>query len=169
MLDGLAAGFSQFGSPTRNEFRIVKPRNPDKLVHQFIFREYDASQAMTLSSEEIASFYHLPIASTETPRVKWLKSKEAPPPENLPKQGTLLGESVFRGQAKPIYITDDDRRRHVYTVGQTGTGKSTLIGNMVIEDIRAGKGLAIIDPHGDLVENALGLRAALAPGRRHLF
>jgi type IV secretory pathway TraG/TraD family ATPase VirD4 len=156
ILDGLAAGFHQFASPTRNELKVVKPRNTDALIRQFIFREFDAAQAMTLSSEEIASFYHLPITSTETPRVKWLKSKEAPPPENLPKQGTLLGESVFRGQMKPVYLTDDDRRRHLYVVGQTGTGKSTLLGNMMIEDIQAGKGVAIIDPHGDLVENALG-------------
>ena len=55
-----------------------------------------------------------------------------------------------------MYITDDDRRRHIYVIGQTGTGKSTLLGNMIIEDIQSGKGIAIIDPHGDLVENALG-------------
>ncbi len=156
ILDGLAAGFGQFGSPMRNDLRVVKPRNSDKLIRQFIYREYDPSQALTLSSEEIASFYHLPISSTETPRVKWLKSKEAPPPENLPRSGTLLGEAVFRGAAKPVYLTDDDRRRHLYVIGQTGTGKSTFLGNMVIEDIRAGKGVAIVDPHGDLVENALG-------------
>ncbi len=156
ILDGLAAGFSQFGSPMRNELKIIKPRNVDKLIRQFIFREFDGGQAMILSTEEIASFYHLPIASTETPRVKWLKSKEAAPPENLPKKGTLLGESVFRGQTKPVYITDEDRRRHLYVVGQTGTGKSTFLGNAMIEDIRAGKGMAIIDPHGDLVEGALG-------------
>ncbi|MDP2598403.1 MAG: DUF87 domain-containing protein, partial [Candidatus Liptonbacteria bacterium] len=156
ILSGLTAGFSQFGSPRRNEFKIVKPRNPDKLIRQFIFREYDSSEAMILSSEEIASFYHLPISSTETPRVKWLKSKEAAPPANLPTSGILIGESVFRGQTKPVYITDDDRRRHVYVVGQTGTGKSTLLGNMFIEDLKSGKGLAVIDPHGDLVQNALG-------------
>lgn len=156
ILDGLAAGFSQFASPARNEFRIIKPRNPDKLIREFIYRNFETSESMTLSSEEITSFYHLPIASTETPRVKWLKAKEAPPPENLPKQGLLLGEAVFRGVAKPVYLTDDDRRRHLYVVGQTGTGKSTFLGNTVIEDIQAGKGVAIIDPHGDLVENALG-------------
>lgn len=156
ILDGIAAGFNQFTSPTRNEFRIVKPRNPDKLIREFIYRDFDAGEAMTLSSEEIASFYHLPITSTETPRVKWLKAKEAPPPENLPRQGLLLGEAVFRGASKPVYLTDDDRRRHLYVVGQTGTGKSTLLGNTVIEDIRSGKGVAIIDPHGDLVENVLG-------------
>jgi len=156
IVDGLGAGFNQFGSPTRNEFKIVKQRNPKNLINKFIYRLFDAGTAMTLSSEEIASFYHLPIASTETPHVKWLKSKEAPAPDNLPRNGLVIGESVFRGQSKPVYIADDDRRRHIYVVGQTGTGKSTLLGNMIIEDIKAGKGVAIIDPHGDLVENALG-------------
>jgi hypothetical protein len=156
ILDGLAAGFNQFSSPMRNEFKTVKPRNSNGIVSKFIYRTFDPGMAMTLSSEEIASFYHLPIASTETPHVKWLKSKEAPAPDNLPQKGLQIGESAFRGQSKPIYITDDDRRRHVYVVGQTGTGKSTLLGNMIIEDIQAGKGVAIIDPHGDLVEHILG-------------
>jgi Helicase HerA, central domain/TraM recognition site of TraD and TraG len=156
ILDGLTAGFSQFNSSMRNDFRVVKPKNPKKIVNDFIYRTFDESQKMTLSVEEIASIYHLPISSTETPHVKWLKSKEAPPPDDLPKKGLLVGESVFRGQSKPIYITDDDRRRHIYVIGQTGTGKSTLLGNMIIEDIQSGKGVAIIDPHGDLVENALG-------------
>ncbi len=156
ILDGLTAGFSHFGAPERNEFKIVKQRNPKKMIDDFIFRLFNPAQMMVLSAEEIASFYHLPISSTETPRVKWLKSKEAPPPSNLPTSGILLGESVFRGQAKAVYMGDDDRRRHLYILGQTGTGKSTLLGNMIIEDIKAGKGLAIIDPHGDLAENALG-------------
>ncbi len=156
ILDGLTAGFSQFGSPMRNDFKVVKPRNPKNLVNDFIYRMFDDSEKMILSSEEIASVYHLPISSTETPRVKWLKSKEAAPPENLPTSGLLIGDAMFRGAGKPVYITDDDRRRHIYVIGQTGTGKSTLLGNMIIEDIQSGKGVAIIDPHGDLVENALG-------------
>jgi hypothetical protein len=156
ILDGLTAGFSQFGSPMRNDFKIVKPRNPKNIVYDFIYRMFDGGEKMLLSSEEIASIYHLPISSTETPRVKWLKSKEAPPPDNLPTSGILIGDAMFRGVGKPVYITDDDRRRHIYVIGQTGTGKSTLLGNMIIEDIQSGKGVAIIDPHGDLVENALG-------------
>ncbi|MBI4085023.1 MAG: DUF87 domain-containing protein [Candidatus Liptonbacteria bacterium] len=155
ILEGIAAGFSQFGSSMRNDFRIVKAKNSSGLAYEFSFRTFNGSQSMVLNSEEIASFYHFPISSTETPRVKWLKSREAPPPSNLPEKGVLVGRSVFRGQQKDIYITDDDRRRHVYVVGQTGTGKSTLLGNMIIDDIRKGKGVAIIDPHGDLAENAL--------------
>ncbi len=155
VLEGIAAGFGQFASPLRNDFRVVVQRNQKKLIREFIYREFVDAEEMILSAEEIASFYHFPIDSTATPHVKWLKSKEAPPPENLPKAGLLIGESSFRGERKPIYIADEDRRRHLYIIGQTGTGKTTLINNMVVEEIRAGKGLAIIDPHGDLVENAL--------------
>jgi hypothetical protein len=156
VLEGIAAGFNQFASPLRNEFKIVKPRNAKKLIHQFIYREFVSSDAMILSAEEVASIYHLPLSSTKTAHIKWLKSKEAPAPDNLPKAGLRIGQSVFQGHMKPVYVTDEDRRRHMYIIGQTGTGKSTLIGNMIIEDIQAGKGVAVIDPHGDLVENVLG-------------
>ncbi len=156
LVDGIVAGFSQFGAPRRNEFKIVKQKNPKKLIYDFSFRNFDAGKAMILNSEEIASFYHLPTRTTETPRVKWLKSKEASPPSNLPSQGVLLGKSNFRGEAHPVYIGDEDRRRHVYVIGQTGTGKSTLLGDMVIQDIEQRKGVAMIDPHGDLVLNILG-------------
>ncbi len=156
ILDGIAAGFGQFGGAARNDFRVVKPRTPKAVIHDFIYRRYDGGETMVLSAEEIASIWHLPISSTETPRVKWLKSKEAPPPDNLPTKGLHIGDAVFRGTMKPVYITDEDRRRHLYIIGQTGTGKTTAIGNMIVEDIQAGKGVAVIDPHGDLVENALG-------------
>jgi len=140
----------------RNDFKIVKPRNPKNIVNDFIYRMFDDGEKMILSSEEIVSIYHLPISSTETPRIKWLKSKEAPPPENLPTSGLLIGEAVFRGTTKPVYLTDEDRRRHLYVIGQTGTGKTTALGNMIVQDIQSGKGVAVIDPHGDLVESALG-------------
>ena len=86
-----------------------------------------------------------------------MKSREAPPPADLSKEGVLIGQSIFRGDIREIRIADDDRRRHVYMIGQTGTGKSNLLINMVVSDIRNGKGVAVIDPHGDLVEDILGL------------
>ncbi|MBI4094923.1 MAG: DUF87 domain-containing protein [Candidatus Liptonbacteria bacterium] len=156
ILDGLAAGFSQFSAPGRNEFRFVKPRQNKKLIYQYVFRNFDARQKMLLNSEEIASFYHFPTPYTETPRIKWLKAKEAPPPAVFPEDGVLLGESVFRGQMRPVRLSDDDRRRHIYVVGQTGTGKSTLMTKMVIDDIQRNRGVAMIDPHGDLAETILG-------------
>lgn len=155
ILDGLIAGFHQFSAPQRNEFKIVKVKNPKNLSYQFVFRNFEGKQTMVLNTEEIASFYHLPVASTETPRISWLRSKEAAPPDNLPKEGTHIGYSVFRGVEKPIYLADADRERHMYVVGQTGTGKSTVLGAMMLEDLRLGKGFAAIDPHGDLADGIL--------------
>ncbi len=156
LLDGIVAGFEQFSSPRRNNFKLVKPRNMKKFLYDFSFRIFEGFQAMNLNTEEIASFFHLPTATIETPKIKWLKSKEAAPPANLPVTGTRLGVSVFRGEKKPVFISESDRQRHLYVVGQTGTGKSTFLGDMILEDIVHGNGVAIIDPHGDLVENALG-------------
>lgn len=157
LLESITGGFSQFGAPRRNEIKVIKPRNPKKLIYQFSFREFDDDHAMILNTEELASLFHLPGSSTEIPKIDWLKSKESAPPADLPTKGTLIGESDFRGQKKQIYITDEDRRRHVYVVGQTGTGKSTLMLNMIVDDIRRGKGVAIIDPHGEFVEKVSGL------------
>lgn len=157
ILDGIGNAFQQFSAPMRQELKVVKPRNHEKLIYQFSFREFDNSQLVVLNTEELASIFHFPAASTEVPRINWVKAKEAQPPINLPTKGTFIGRSVFRGQEKDVYVTEDDRRRHVYMVGQTGTGKSTLLTNMVVDDIRKGRGVAIIDPHGDLIEKILGL------------
>jgi len=162
ILESITGGFSQFSAPLRQELKIIKPRNFQKLIYQFSFREFDENQSMILSTEELTSVFHLPASSTAIPKIKWLKSKEAAPPANLPTKGILIGETFFRNEQKSVYITEDDRRRHIYIVGQTGTGKSTLMTNMVVNDIRQNKGVAIIDPHGDLIETILGL----IPGKR---
>lgn len=157
LMEGLAEGFSQFGSPGRNELKIIRPKNPKELIYQFSFREFNKNQALILNSEELSSIFHFPTSFTEIPKIKYLKAKEAPPPANLPKEGILLGHSSFRGENKEVRISDEDRRRHIYIIGQTGTGKSNLLTDMVVEDIQRGKGAAVIDPHGDLVEQILGL------------
>ena len=157
LLDSIGGSFGQFEAPLKNKLKIVKVKNFQKFAYQFSFREYDESQTMILNTEELAGLFHLPTTSTLSPKIKWIKSKESPPPADLPNTGTPIGESVFRGEIKPVYIGEDDRRRHVYTVGQTGVGKSTLLVNMALDDIRKGKGVAVIDPHGDLVDTLSGL------------
>ncbi len=157
LLNGIAGAFAQFESPLKNKFKVVKAGNFNKLAYQFAFREFDEGQAMILNTEELAGMFHLPSSTTLSSRVKWLKSKEAAPPVDLPTSGTKIGESRFKGEARSIYVTDEDRRRHMYIIGQTGTGKSALITNMAAEDIAQGKGVAVLDPHGDLVEKLLAL------------
>ncbi len=157
LLESLAGSFSQFSAPARNEFKIVKSTRPEKAVFPFIFREFLKDEQMCLNADEIASFFHLPLPGTIIPKIKIARSREAPPPLNMPTSGTLMGESIYRGERKPVLIADVDRRRHLYVIGQTGTGKSRLLGNMAVEDIIAGKGVAVIDPHGELIEMILGL------------
>ncbi|OHB23434.1 MAG: hypothetical protein A2939_03310 [Parcubacteria group bacterium RIFCSPLOWO2_01_FULL_48_18] len=76
---------------------------------------------------------------------------------NLPESGVILGESIYRGERRPVRITDEDRRRHLYVIGQTGVGKSNLITHLAEQDIVSGRGVAMIDPHGDLVDSVLNL------------
>lgn len=154
---GIVNGFSQFDAPLRNKVSVVKVKNFQKFSYQYTFREFDTARALVLNTEELASMFHLPTSTTLSPRIKWLKSKEAPPPADLPIQGTKIGSSFYKGISKPIYITDEDKRRHVYVIGQTGTGKTSLVVNMALDDIRRGNGVAIMDPHGELAEKLLGL------------
>lgn len=157
LLNGIAHGFSQFAAPFRQELRVAKPKRLQTFLRQYAFREFDDDQVICLNTDEVASLFHMPTSSLEVPRIKMLESREAAPPENLPTSGTLIGESVFRGDRKKIYLTPQDRMRHVYAIGQTGTGKSTLLVQMALEDIKQGKGVCIIDPHGELVDKTLSL------------
>ena len=155
LLDGLAGSFSAFTAPLRNDVKVVQLGESRSALMQFIFREYDRGQELILNAEEAGSLFHFPISTTDIPRVKSTKAREAQPPINLPKAGTLIGESVYRGEVRPVFIGEEDRRRHVYVIGQTGTGKSNTLTNMMTADIMAGKGAALIDPHGELVDSVL--------------
>ena len=110
-----------------------------------------------LSTEELNSIYHLPIATTAAPKVKFLKSKASEPPAELPREGIGIGINKYRGIENEIRITKRDRRRHLYIIGQTGTGKSSFMKHMIEQDLASGNGLCIIEPHGDFAEHALSV------------
>ncbi len=159
ILHNLESGFSQFSS-SANGFKrrqVKKKRELKRLIYDFSFRNFKNNQGNILNSEELTSIYHFPLAHLESPYIKWVKTKEAPPPSELPRSGSLLiGEAVYRGEKKPIYIASrSDRRRHFYIIGQTGTGKTSLLREMIRQDIENGEGVGVIDPHGDLVEDTL--------------
>ncbi len=155
--DGISSGFSQFASPERNGLSLRKARNVKQIAHDFSFRKFDDKKSLILNSEELASVFHLPTPFTKTPKIKYLKSKQLPMPASIPNQGTLLGENIFQGKEKNVYISDEDRRRHFYVIGQTGTGKTNFLVSLINQDIQDGKGIAFLDPHGDAVEHILGL------------
>ncbi|MDO8557461.1 MAG: type IV secretion system DNA-binding domain-containing protein [Candidatus Jorgensenbacteria bacterium] len=155
ILEGLAAGFSQFSAPERNELKVVEAKKTRDIVRQYSFREFNAADAMTLNSEELASIFHFPTPFTSIPKIKHLKFREVPPPPNLPEEGVVLGENRFRNQAHKVRMLHEDRRRHLYAIGQTGTGKSVFLNNLSGQDIENGEGVCVIDPNGDLFEDVL--------------
>ncbi len=160
LLAELENSFSQFDSPDLNSLKIVAPKwskiaSLNQTVYNFIFRHFNAKRKIILNTEELASIFHFPIAATETPQVRWLRAKQAPPPVNILSEGLVLGHSVYRGEDAVIKIGREDRRRHLYTIGQTGTGKSSFLGELIKQDIKNGEGVCVIDPHGDLVEDIL--------------
>lgn len=159
ILQDFEGALAQFSSPDLNGLKAVKPNGPglNKLVYNFSFRLFDERQKMILSTEEVASLYHFPLATTAAPRVNFMKAKSAEPPANLPEQGVVIGKNIFRGQEKIVRMTDEDRRRHLYIIGQTGTGKSVFMKSLLRQDMREGKGVCLIDPHGELAEFALSI------------
>lgn len=159
LLNDLSGSLVQFSNTNTNTLTVntVTGAALKNLLFNFTFRMFDNSQAGVLSSEEIASMYHFPIAAGLAPSVKFLKSKSAEPPANLSPTGIVLGKSSFRGVDTPVHMSDEDRRRHLYIIGQTGTGKSVTLEAMIRQDVEAGKGCCIIDPHGDLADFVLSV------------
>ncbi len=107
-----------------------------------------------LSSDEVSSIFHLPSKVIETPNIYWLKAKKAPAPMDSPQEGLYIGDNLYRGITKKFCMSLTDRQRHFYIVGQTGVGKSWLLADMALQDIKAGKGVCFIDPH-DTFESIL--------------
>lgn len=155
-LENIVNAFSQYNLYRYgNEFQAIIPRNQKTIIRDFIYRSFHESRALLVNTEEIASLWHLPLHSTEAPNIKWLSGRTAPPPVDIPKDGLLLGHVEYRGTDTPIRLGEADRRRHLYVIGKSGSGKSVTLANLAIQDIKEGKGICIVDPHGDLVEDVL--------------
>ncbi len=155
-LDNLNNAFGEYNYyEYGNSLRYRISRKSDKIVRNFIYRDFDDKDSFILNTEEAASIFHLPLRTAETPNIVWLTAKKAPAPSNVPEEGVLLGTNNYRGVKKDIRIKRDDRRRHMYIIGKSGGGKSVFMANMAIQDIINGEGVCVMDPHGDLVQTVL--------------
>ncbi|MDP3964655.1 MAG: type IV secretion system DNA-binding domain-containing protein [bacterium] len=155
-LDNIVNTFSQYTQQeVGNGFRKSRFASRDRFIHDFIYRNFRDRNRVILNTEELTSVFHFPAPGTETPNIRWMAAKRSAPPVNLPKEGIVIGESTYRGRKEMVRIKTDDRRRHCYVIGKSGTGKSVLITNMAIQDIKNGEGICVIDPHGDLIDDIL--------------
>ena len=156
-VDNIKSTFAQFTSEY-NGFTTAGIRFKKQFLVDFVYRYMPIfGKSSVLNAEELAGVFHLPNKTVETPGIFWVNAKRAPAPAQIPASGLHLGKSVYRGTTKEVYIADDDRRRHVYIVGKTGTGKTELLKYMLMQDIRSGAGVAFIDPHGDAAEDILNM------------
>jgi hypothetical protein len=157
-LNNIVGSFAQFGS-AYNSFKRDRIFVKHLFMIDFIYRYMPFFNRTTsvLNSEELATIFHLPNKTVETHHIQWLNAKNAPAPALIPQSGLFLGNSKYRGEVRPVYMGLNDRRRHMYIIGKTGTGKSEFLKEMILQDIEAGVGVCAVDPHGEFVEDILQL------------
>jgi hypothetical protein len=159
ILNNITAAFSLFDAPGKNGFKFSPAKDIDELTTSYILRMFpQKADKDILNAVELATIFHFPEQkSIPTSQLERQGSKQVDAPRNMPDEGLLLGYNVFRGVKKPVRLALPDRQRHMYTVGQTGTGKSTYLENLALQDMLSGGGFAFVDPHGDTAEKLLSM------------
>jgi len=157
-LNNIKGAFSQFRSG-HNNFTKVRFFPKHLFMIDFLYRYMPLFKRTTpvLNTEELATIFHFPNKTVETHHIEELNAKSAPAPNEIPSEGLYLGKSFYRGEERSVHMSLEDRRRHSYIVGKTGTGKSEYLKELILQDIEAGHGVCAIDPHGDFVEDILEL------------
>lgn len=169
LLVSIASSFGIYTSPRGNYIKSFTPGffQKNKLPISILERQFNTNlKTQVFNTEELATLWHFPNILTKLPNIAWGQKLYSDPPENLPTSDnataeeknliTFFAKTEFRNKDAIFGIREgEDRRRHTYIIGKSGTGKTTLIANMAIDDIRKGRGVAVIDPHGDLCNTIL--------------
>ncbi len=157
----ISSALAQFNSD-QNSLKKAKILFQGGFMINFIYKFFPVFElpwhksVSILTADELASLFHFPNKTVETPHIQWLKAKTAPVAAEVPTQGgTFMGFGYYRGVKRPVCISHKDRQRHAYIIGKTGVGKSVLLQDMAVQDIRAGHGVCVMDPHGDLIDDIL--------------
>lgn len=160
-MQAIVGGFKQFNTTNLNGFSTTGSREGKEGIDEYRARLF-MDEGYIFNIEELASLYHLPHKSVETPSMMWTTVKTSEPPANLPTEGlvepgevSLFGLTNFRGVQQRFGLKRSDRGRHLYIIGQTGTGKSKLLNLLTLSDIYHNQGFAIVDPHGDFATDML--------------
>ncbi len=159
VLNNIVHSFALFDAPGKNGFKFTPAQDIEQFTTAYILRFFPAGHKKNiLNAIELASLYHFPQEDNiPTAQLSRQDSKQVDGPRNMPEEGLLFGYNIFRGTKKPIRLALQDRQRHIYAVGQTGTGKSTFLENLALQDMISGGGFAFIDPHGDTAEALLSM------------
>lgn len=153
----LSSSFNQFAEAGSNSvvWKKVGGQDSKELFHMFSYRMFDDSKKLPLNLHELSTMVHFPYGIKSAPQLKQARAGTSAAPLELVPEGTLLGVNRYRGFETPAYLTKEDRVRHFYCIGQTGTGKTTILKNMIVQDIEAGHGVCYIDPHGNDIQDIL--------------
>jgi hypothetical protein len=156
ILSDLESSFNQFTEANRNGFNFERPTGGSlaTLIHNFSYRMFSSKYALPLNLKELATIFHFPYGIV-SPQLKQAKAGIAPAPLEMGGEGILLGVNDYRGKKTEIRFAPEDRMRHFYVIGQTGTGKTTIMKNMIAQDIALGHGVCYIDPHGTDIQDIL--------------
>ena len=162
-LENIVGAFDQYSNPGINRFKkedIKGKKKEEEFMYDVIYRRTPLDAKSILNVEELAAIYHLPNKDITTPNINWLLAREIPASNEISsdinsKDTIWVGNNIFRDKVKAICFQRDDRRRHAYILGQTGTGKSWLMTRMIIQDIYNGDGVCFVDPHGQTAEMIL--------------
>ena len=157
LCNNLTAALALFDRPGHNGLKFSPTTNPGKFVESFNLRFFPVHKKdMILNATELASIFHLPDQTNVSgSQVERQTAKQVDGPRDAPEDGLMLGHNVFREIRRPIRLGDSDRMRHTYVVGQTGTGKSVFLESLMLQDMKAGRGFALVDPHGETAETIL--------------
>lgn len=156
ILSDIESSFNQFTEADRNGFNFNHPEGSDlsKLVHDFSYRMFVDDYSMPLNLKELATIFHFPYGVVSS-QLKQAKAGIAGAPIEMGDQGIILGINKYRGKETEVRMAREDRVRHIYVIGQTGTGKTNLLLNMITQDIQNGDGVCYIDPHGTDIQTIL--------------
>ena len=154
----VAGALSVFSNPSGNEFIPLENDSYPQVDHEEdLLRRQTRRPGMILNTDELVSLVHLPSSSVRSPQLKRQNQKTKAVPKQLCHQhGVLLGENIHAGETRSVHLSADLRMRHMHIIGASGVGKSTFLYNLIHEDIVNGRGVAVFDPHGDLIQKILG-------------
>ncbi len=160
ILSEIESAFNQFEHTTGNriEFRQPSRSTLKQLLKDFTFRIFRGTTVIPLSLRELTTLFHFPPKGIDSsPHLKQARFAGAAAPAELPREGLALGTNSFRGQVADVRLSDEDRLRHLYVIGQTGTGKTGFLKTLIEQDVKEGKGLCFIDPHGNDILDVLAM------------